>query len=33
MGEAKTLIDNFKVGRVIFNCGNFNYLEKKLKKK
>ena len=32
MGEVKTLIDNFKVGRVIFNCGNFNYLEKKLKK-
>ena len=32
IGEAKTLIDNFKVGRVIFNCGNFNYLEKKLKK-
>ena len=30
MGEAKTLIDNFKVDKVIFNCGEFNDLEKEL---
>ena len=30
MGEAITLINNFKVEKVIFNCGDYNYLEKKL---
>ena len=30
MGEAKYLVENFKVDKVIFNCGEFNYLEKEL---
>ena len=30
MGNAKILIDNFKVKEVIFNCGSFNDLENKL---
>ncbi|MBP3841137.1 MAG: hypothetical protein IK997_03300 [Bacilli bacterium] len=30
MGEAINLVDNFKVEKVIFNCGEFNDLEKKL---
>ena len=33
MGEAKILTNNFKVGKVIFNCGEFNDLEKELIKK
>lgn len=27
MGEAINLVDNFKVEKVIFNCGEFNDLE------
>ena len=30
MGEAINLVDNFKVEKVIFNCGEFNDLEKEL---
>ena len=30
MGNAKILIDNFKVKEVIFNCGSFNDLESEL---
>lgn len=30
MGEAITLINNFKVDNVIFNCGSYNDLENKL---
>ena len=28
MGEAINLVNNFKVEKVIFNCGEFNKLEK-----
>ena len=30
MGNAINLINNFKVEKVIFNCGPYNDLEKKL---
>ena len=30
MGEAINLVNNFKVERVIFNCGEFNDLEQEL---
>ena len=30
MGEAINLVNNFKVEKVIFNCGRYNYLERKL---
>ena len=30
MGEAIYLVNNFKVDNVIFNCGEFNELEKEL---
>ena len=30
MGEAINLVENFKVEKVIFNCGEFNNLEKNL---
>ena len=30
MGESLTLVNNFKVDKVIFNCGTYNYLEKEL---
>ena len=30
MGEAIDLVENFKVENVIFNCGEFNELEKDL---
>ena len=30
MGEAVNLVNNFKVEKVIFNCGEFNELEKEL---
>ena len=30
MGEAKYLVNNFKVEKVIFNCGTYNNLEKEL---
>ena len=30
MGEAINLVENFKVEKVIFNCGEFNELEQKL---
>ena len=30
MGEAINLVENFKVGKVIFNCGTYNDLEKDL---
>ena len=33
MGEAINLVNNFKVKKVIFNCGEFNDLEKELIKK
>ena len=32
MGEAIKLVENFRVGKVIFNCGEFNNLEQNLKK-
>ena len=32
MGEAINLVNNFKVEKVIFNCGEYNDLEKKLTK-
>ena len=30
MGEAINLVNSFKVEKVIFNCGEYNYLEKEL---
>ena len=30
MGDAINLVKNFKVRKVIFNCGEFNDLEKEL---
>ena len=30
MGEAINLVNNFKVEKVIFNCGDYNELEKYL---
>ena len=30
MGEAINLVENFKVEKVIFNCGEFNKLEQEL---
>ena len=30
MGETINLVNNFKVEKVIFNCGKYNYLEKEL---
>ena len=30
MGETINLVNNFKVEKVIFNCGEFNDLEKEL---
>ena len=30
MGEAINLVNSFKVDKVIFNCGEYNHLEKKL---
>ena len=30
MGEAINLVENFKVEKVIFNCGEFNELEREL---
>ncbi len=30
MGEAINLINNFKVEKVIFNCGPYNILEQEL---
>ena len=30
MGEAINLINNFKVEKIIFNCGPYNDLEKEL---
>ncbi len=30
MGEAINLVNNFKVDNVIFNCGEFNDIEKEL---
>ena len=33
MGESHNLIENFKVKTVIFNVGNYNYLEQELIKK
>ena len=30
MGEAINLVKDYKVGKVIFNCGEYNYLEKEL---
>ena len=30
MGEAINLVENFKVEKVLFNCGEFNDLEKEL---
>ncbi len=30
MGEAINIVENFKVDKVIFNCGEYNYLEKEL---
>ena len=32
MGEAINLVNNFKVEKVIFNCGPYNNLEKELNK-
>ena len=32
MGEAINLVNNFKVEKVVFNCGEFNDLEKELMK-
>ena len=31
MGETINLVENFKVEKVIFNCGEFNELEKQIK--
>ena len=30
MGEAINLVNNYKIGKVIFNCGEYNDLEKEL---
>ena len=30
MGEAVNLVNNFKVEKVIFNCGEFNELKQKI---
>ena len=30
MGEAINLVNNFKVEKVIFNCGHYNDLENEL---
>ncbi len=30
MGEAINLVNNFKIEKVIFNCGEYNDLEKEL---
>ena len=30
MGEAINLVENFKVEKIIFNCGEYNNLEKDL---
>ena len=30
MGEAINLVENIKIEKVIFNCGEFNDLEKEL---
>ena len=30
MGKAINLVNNFKVEKVIFNCGEYNDLEKEL---
>ena len=30
LGNAKYLLENFKIDNVIFNCGDFNDLEKEL---
>ena len=30
MGEAINLVNHFKVDKVIFNCGEYNNLEKEL---
>ena len=30
MGETSNLVNNFKVEKVIFNCGEYNNLEKEL---
>ena len=30
MGEAIYFVSNFKVDKVVFNCGEFNDLEKEL---
>ena len=30
MGESIKLVENFKVDKVIFNCGEFNELEQDL---
>ena len=30
MGEAINLVENFKVEKVIFNCGSYNDLENEL---
>ena len=30
MGESINLVNNYKVDKVIFNCGSYNYLEKDL---
>ena len=30
MGETINLVNNYKVDKVIFNCGTYNYLEKEL---
>ena len=32
MGEAINIVENFKVDKVIFNCGEYNYLEKEILK-
>ena len=32
MGEAINLVENFKVEKVIFNCGEFNELEQELRR-
>ena len=32
IGEAINIVENFKVDKVIFNCGEYNYLEKEILK-
>jgi len=27
IGEANILLDNYKVEKVIFNCGSYNYID------